>query len=134
MMIAAYYNLFVFIMAFFLMMSGILLTALAYRPQEMGEEWWEWTERFYKSQTSRVAGPLLIVISLMLHLLALSYCLLKRKAKYKESIKVEEATSDVKSRKCNLSKIGSCQVERKSLLLTSDIACFPDGSLRWEIK
>ena len=131
MMIAAYYNLFVFIMAFFLMMSGILLTALAYRPQEMGEEWWEWTERFYMSQRSRVAGPLLIVISLMLHLLALSYCLLKRKAKYKESIKDEEATSDVKSKKCYRSEIGSRQVERKSLLVTtSDIACFPDGSLR----
>ena len=100
MMIAAYYNLFVFIMAFFLMMNGIHLTALAYRPTEMCEEWWKGTERFYKSQTSRVAGPLLIVISLMLHLLALSYCLIKRKAKYKESIKDEEATSDVKSKKC----------------------------------
>ena len=132
-MIAAYYNLFVFIMAFFLMMSGILLTALAYRPQEMGEEWWEWTERFYKSQTSRVAGPLLIVISLLLHLLAVSYCLLKRKAKYKESIKDEEVTSE--SKKCYMREISSCQVDRKSLLVpTSDIACFPDGSLRWEIK
>ena len=133
MMIAAYYKLFVFMMAFFLLMSGILLTALAYRPQEMGEEWWEWTERFYKSQTSRVAGPLLIVISLLLHLLALSYCLLKRKAKYKESIKDKEETSDVKSRKSFNSEIGSLQVERKSLIVpTSDIACFPDGSLRLE--
>ena len=44
-----YYNMFVMLMSLFMCMSGVLLTALAYRPKEIAEEWWEWTERFYKS-------------------------------------------------------------------------------------
>ena len=46
---AFYYNMFVVLMSVFMCMSGVLLTALAYRPKEITEEWWEWTERFYKS-------------------------------------------------------------------------------------
>ena len=42
-------NMFTIVMSVFMMMSGVLLTALAYRPKEIAEDWWEWTERFYKS-------------------------------------------------------------------------------------
>ena len=44
-----YSNMIVILMSVFMCMSGVLLTALAYRPKEISEEWWEWTERFYKS-------------------------------------------------------------------------------------
>ena len=44
-----YYNMFVILMSVFMGMSGVLLTALAFRPKEIAEEWWEWTDRFYKS-------------------------------------------------------------------------------------
>ena len=44
-----YSNMIVILMSVFMFMSGVLLTALAYRPKEISEEWWEWTERFYKS-------------------------------------------------------------------------------------
>ena len=44
-----YSNMIVILMSVFMFMSGVLLTALAYRPKEIAEEWWEWTERFYKS-------------------------------------------------------------------------------------
>ena len=44
-----YSNMIVILMSLFMCMSGVLLTALAYRPKEISEEWWQWTERFYKS-------------------------------------------------------------------------------------
>ena len=57
--VAAYYNMFVIIMAIFMLMGGILLTALAYRPKELREEWWEWTERFYKSKNTRIVTSII---------------------------------------------------------------------------
>jgi hypothetical protein len=125
-MIAAYYNMFMIIMAIFMLMGGVLLTALAYRPKEMGEEWWEWMDRFYKSKNSRVVGPSLIVISLLLNLAALSYCLLKRHVKKMTYLRDEEDSSETKSLS---DEINSWQVEKEGLLVPdSDIACFPDGS------
>ena len=88
--IAAYCNMFVIIMAIFMLMGGVLLTALAYRPKEMAEEWWEWTERFYRSKNSRVVGPSLIVISGLFSLFAVSYCLLKRRARNMVSLRDED--------------------------------------------
>eukprot|EP00092_Neocalanus_flemingeri_P014846 GFUD01016028.1.p1 GENE.GFUD01016028.1~~GFUD01016028.1.p1 ORF type:complete len:193 (+),score=54.57 GFUD01016028.1:55-633(+) len=133
--IAAYCNMFMIIMASFMMMSGVLLTALAYRPKEMGEEWWEWTERFYKSETSRVAGPCLIVISVLLILAAVTYCLLKRRAKYLEALKDEEESAEANPSKSINYDIESCEVESEAHLVdTSDIACFPDGSLRFSSR
>ena len=122
-----HYNMFVFIMSFIMMMGGVLLTALSYRPKEMREEWWEWTERFYKSETSRVAGPLLIVISVVINLAVVSHCLLKRRAKHKE-----DESTDIKATNFRKGDIKSWQIERKGLIFPdSDIACFPDGSLRY---
>ena len=48
-MSAWYYNMFVILMSVFMGMGGILLTALAYRPKQITEDWWEWTNRFYQS-------------------------------------------------------------------------------------
>ena len=130
--IAAYYNMFVIIMAIFMLMGGVLLTALAYRPKEMAEEWWEWTERFYKSKNSRVVGPSLIVISVLLNLAALSYCLLKRHVKNIASVRDEENSSESNSGESLNGEIGNWQIEREGLLVPdSDIACFPDGSPRY---
>lgn len=125
--VAAYYNMFVIIMAIFMLMGGILLTAIAYRPKELREEWWEWTERFYKSKNTRIVGPSLIVISLLLNLAGLTYYLLKRKARMgtynREETSVEHKSSD--------SETDSWEADRKCLLdPRSDIACFPDGSPR----
>ena len=48
-MSAWYYNMFIILMSAFMGMGGILLTALAYRPKQITEDWWEWTNRFYES-------------------------------------------------------------------------------------
>ena len=126
-MIAAYYNMFVIIMAIFMLMGGVLLTALAYRPKEMGEEWWEWTERFYRSKNTRIVGPLLIVISVLLNIAAMVYCLLKRHVRRMTRLEDEEGSADH-------SEGGSWQADRECLLLPhSDIACFPDGSPRYSL-
>ena len=130
-MLASYHNLFMFIMAFLMMISGVLLTALAYRPKEMGEEWMEWTERFCKSRTSRVAGPLLTVLGLLLNLLVLGYCLLKRKVKNKETRRNKEESTEAEPKNLFHKKTGSWKAERRGLLTpNTDIACFPVGSLR----
>ena len=127
-MVAAYYNMFVIIMAIFMLMGGVLLTALAYRPKELREEWWEWTERFYKSKNTRIVGPSLIVISLLLNLVGLTYCLLKRQARSRTYIREEESSVEHKS---SDSETDSWEADRRYLLGPhSDIACFPDGSPR----
>lgn len=37
------------VMLLLLGLGGVLLTALAYRPKEQREDWWQWTERFTRS-------------------------------------------------------------------------------------
>ena len=115
-----YNNVFVILMSVFMCMSGVLLTALAYRPKEIAEEWWEWTERFYKSETPRIAGPILIVLSLILHISSVTYCIIKR-IRRKNKIKEREDSDSVEVRSMDLDT---------KCLLDKDIACFPDGSLR----
>ena len=128
-MIAAYYNMFVIIMAIFMLMGGVLLTALAYRPKEIGEEWWEWTERFYKSGNMRIVGPSLIVLSLLFILAALSYCLLKKHVRRMAYLRDEEDSAEQKSLE---DENISWQVDGECLFVPHyDIACFPDGSPRY---
>ena len=128
-MIAAYYNMFVIIMAIFMLMGGVLLTSLAYRPKEMGEEWWEWKERFYKSENMRIVGPSLIVVSLLLIVAALSYCLLKKHVRRMAYLRDEEDSAEQKSLE---DENISWQVDSECLLVPHyDIACFPDGSPRY---
>ena len=71
-MSAWYYNMFIILMSVFMGMGGILLTALAYRPKQITEDWWEWTNRFYESGQRGVAEPNfdLTFITLKMHL----YC------------------------------------------------------------
>ena len=115
-----YNNVFVILMSVFMCMSGVLLTALAYRPKEIAEEWWEWTERFYKSETPRIAGPILIVLSLILHISSVTYCIIKR-IRRRDKIKEREDSDSLEVRSMDLDT---------KCLLDKDIACFPDGSLR----
>ena len=124
-MVAAYYNIFIIVMAIFMLMGGVLLTALAYRPKEIAEDWWEWTERFYRSKNSRIVGPALMVTSLVLIMAMMGYCGFKSH-KRKRMLRMEEdESSDCKS------EIISWKFDQENLLApTSDIACFPDGSPR----
>lgn len=115
-----YNNMFVILMSVFMCMSGVLLTALAYRPKEIAEEWWEWTERFYKSETPRIAGPILIVLSLILHISSVTYCIIKR-IRRRDKVKEREDSDSLEVRSMDLDT---------KCLLDKDIACFPDGSLR----
>jgi len=121
-----YYNMFVMLMSLFMCMSGVLLTALAYRPKEIAEEWWEWTERFYKSETSRIVGPVLIILSLLLHVSSIIYCIVKR-------VKKRRLKEEVDSAEIRSMDIDPELLETKCLIdydKSHDIACFPDGSLR----
>ena len=69
------------IITILMLISGVLLTTLSYRTMEMGKEWWEWTESFYKSEKSRLIGPFLIVIScVVLILVGVRFYLLYRSA------------------------------------------------------
>jgi len=132
-----YSNMIVILMSLFMCMSGVLLTALAYRPKEISEEWWQWTERFYKSEISRVAGPVLIVISLVLHVTSVTYCVLKRLRRARAEAKVlrgrAEDTESLETQRSCTELEPDQRLETQCLLgerATGDIACFPDGSLR----
>ena len=79
-----------------------------------------------------MAGPSLIVISVLLNLAALSYCLLKRHVRNIASVRDEENSSESDSGESLNGEIGNWRVEREVLLVpNSDIACFPDGSPRY---
>jgi len=127
-MSAWYYNMFIILMSVFMCTSGILLTALAYRPKQITENWWDWTNRFYESETSRVAGPMLVVLSLVLHCASVGYCLAKRSRKSQSYNREEEESTEAKSVVLDLE---NDNLDVKQLLHHNhDIACFPDGSLR----
>jgi len=126
-----YSNMIVILMSVFMCMSGVLLTALAYRPKEISEEWWQWTERFYKSEISRVAGPVLIVLSLVLHVTSVTYCVLKRLRRARAEAGLRACAEDTESLETQRSLTElepDMRLETECLL--GDIACFPDGSLR----
>ena len=157
---AWYYNMFIILMSVFMCMSGILLTALAYRPKQISENWWDWTKRFYESgekwkwchnlllsdwvtelsdsetnnsftyqiisviETSRIAGPMLVVLSLFLHCASVGYCLVKRMRKSHNFNRDVDTSIETKS------DIKDLEYDHHLLLHNHDIACFPDGSLR----
>merc|ERR1719318_935166 len=109
-----------------MLLGGVLLTALAYRPKELREDWWEWTERFYRSKNTRIVGPSLIVLSLFLTVAGLSYCLLKRHARLRRCEREEDSVEHRETHS---------QADRECLLLPqADIACFPDGSPRFPAR
>ena len=75
-------------------------------------------------ETSRIAGPMLVVLSLFLHCASVGYCLVKRMRKshnFKRDVDTSiETKSDIKD----------LEYDHHLLLHNHDIACFPDGSLR----
>ena len=78
------------------------------------------------AEISRVAGPVLIVLSLVLHVTSVTYCVLKRLRR----ARAEDTDSLETVRSCDLETEPSLET---ACLLTrgaGDIACFPDGSLR----
>lgn len=125
---AWYYNMFIILMSVFMCMSGILLTALAYRPKQISENWWDWTKRFYESETSRIAGPMLVVLSLFLHCASVGYCLVKRMRKSHNFNRDVDTSIETKS------DIKDLEYDHHLLLHNHDIACFPDGSLRCSLS
>ena len=87
------------------------------------------------AEISRVAGPVLIVLSLVLHVTSVTYCVLKRLRRARAEARARARTEDTDSletqRSCDLEDPGG-RLETECLLTrgTGDIACFPDGSLR----
>ena len=87
------------------------------------------------AEISRVAGPVLIVLSLVLHVTSVTYCVLKRLRRARAEAGARARTEDTDSletqRSCDLEDPGG-RLETECLLTrgTGDIACFPDGSLR----
>ena len=81
------------------------------------------------AEISRVAGPVLIVLSLVLHVTSVTYCVLKRLRR----ARAEDTDSLETLRSGDLEDPGG-RLETECLLTrgAGDIACFPDGSLRSE--
>ena len=85
------------------------------------------------SESSRIAGPVLVVVSLVLHLASVTYCLAKRR---RRRTRMQEAgggeTESLETgRGLDLDTGGQetrCLLDRAQDI--RDIACFPDGSLR----
>merc|ERR1719483_1236467 len=74
--------------------------------------------------TVRVA----VVISVLLNIAAMVYCLLKRHVRRMTRLEDEEGSAEH-------SEVNNWQADRECLLLPhSDIACFPDGSPRFPTK
>ena len=61
-----------------MMLNGLLLTCLSFRPRESQEQDWKWMERFGKSKTSRIVGPIILSIS-CIGILIMMLCSQKRK-------------------------------------------------------
>ena len=89
------------------------------------------------AEISRVAGPVLIVLSLVLHVTSVTYCVLKRLRRARAEAGARARTEDTESletqRSGDLCDPGG-RLETECLLTrgAGDIACFPDGSLRSE--
>ena len=84
-----------------------------------------------------MAGPVLIVLSLVLHVTSVTYCVLKRLRRARAEAGARARTEDTDSletqRSGDLEDPGG-RLETECLLTrgAGDIACFPDGSLRSE--
>ena len=82
------------------------------------------------AESSRVAGPVLIVLSLVLHITSVTYCIVKRLRRRAEAGAREREDTDSleTARGCDMDVE---RLETECLLVRSgDIACFPNGSLR----
>ena len=82
------------------------------------------------SESSRIAGPVLVVVSLVLHLASVTYCLAKRWRTRREAGGGETESLET-GRGLDLDTGGQetrCLLDRAQDI--RDIACFPDGSLR----
>ena len=81
------------------------------------------------TETSRIAGPMLVVVSLVLHCASVGYCLAKRIRKRQIFARDEEESTEAKSA---LGDLENDHIDVQHLLHHNhDIACFPDGSLRF---
>ena len=84
------------------------------------------------AETWRIAGPVLIILSLFCHIVSVSYCIAKRvrRRRRQEERRREKEESD----SCEVRSIDMDpeKLETKCLLENGhDIACFPDSSLRY---
>jgi len=135
--IAAYCNVFLIIMAVFLLIGGILLTAIAFRPQEMREELGEWTDRFANISGSRIGGLVLVIVSLLLLSAGAVLVILNRMARKKESRGTlltspqwfEERRKAAESRDKSPDDVPpEASFTDKEGLISQTVACFPDKS------
>merc|ERR1711935_290870 len=93
--ISPYCSALLIIMSVFLLIGGVLLTAIAYRPKEMREELGEWTDRLEVTSRSRIGGPVLVVISLVILVAGISLVILKRMVAKQDRISPIRISSDL---------------------------------------
>jgi len=141
--VAAYCTPFLLLMSTLLLLLGLLLTAISWRPDlmqyyysqyDLGEEW---TSRLDDIARARLAGPLLIGVSLLLMTTGLVLGLLNRLARVEErrgGATQYRGNTDSFLRAWRREKEEKEEVETRGLLSVSsmagDIACFPDNSSR----
>jgi len=134
--LSSYCYVFLFIMSFFFLLSGVLFTAISYRPQQIGEQFGEWSYRLAKSRKTRIAGPAFILLGGTMVASSTFLCILSRRftsAKRTSSSVVyqnevadeglDEPYSVVQHKEKSYFHNGYSDM---SSLIVSDIACFPE--------
>ena len=81
-------------------------------------------------ETSRLAGPLLLVASLVLLSISVGHCLVKRIRRSKGLARDEEDSTEGRELELEFDMEHQHQDVKQLLHHNHDIACFPDGSLR----
>jgi hypothetical protein len=149
--LSSYCYLFLFIMAFLFLLGGGLLTAISFRPQEVREKLGEWSYPIAKSKNTRIAGPGLILLGIVMAITSLVLCQASRRlyatrltvlpcivtqpahvtanpgfTSCPEHMKEISVFSVVQNRNKSFFTDG-CS-EKSELLMASDIACFPGAN------
>jgi hypothetical protein len=77
--LSSYCYLFLFIMAFLFLLGGGLLTAISFRPLEVRERLGEWSYPIATSKNTRIAGPGLILLGIVMAITSLVLCQASRR-------------------------------------------------------
>jgi len=131
------------IMSFFFLLSGVLFTAISYRPQEVGEKFGEWSFRLAQSRNTKIAGPAFIVLGFIMTAASILLCQVSRRVTSSQPILKHQLLmsageeNDLRhetQRRLKTNMVAAFPEEGNkqgsgsysSQLIVSDIACFPD--------
>ncbi|XP_023325965.1 uncharacterized protein LOC111699512 [Eurytemora carolleeae] len=154
--LSSYCYIVLFIMSFFFLLSGVLFTAISYRPQQVGEQLGEWTFRFAQSRNTRIAGPAFIFLGFLMCISSIVLCIFSRRANSAREFTVythhpkipnqmdTEKFEYTRQRRPDVSTFSVVQSQEKSYftdgysdmksLIVSDIACFPEPTTPYQIR